>query len=277
MLSLRDVLKDARERIPRNPLTGDEEPEIGTKDIEHISTADWETVLERFTEDMDPWAIDIVKLADRYQSYIERLERFDLEVPGRIIMIGAVLLRMKAQILREAYEEGEAAPEEMDRFEEQFEDAFEIEDEAEELEDEAEEELEIPEEVPEPPVKKHSERKVTLDELKDALEKAMQVSERREERQEERKEAKDYGIEVEEDDISSKLDDLYDSLRNRITKRDDAVTFTDLVERQNKQEQLDKFVHLMHLETDKKITCRQQEWLGELEIEMNDQPDNAAS
>jgi segregation and condensation protein A len=273
MKTLRDFLQTAKEKVRLS-----QEPDIDTKDIEAIRDADWETVLERFTEDMDPWAIDIVKLADRYKSYIERLERFDLEVPGRIIVVGAVLLRMKAEILRESYEDGDPAAVDREESLEELEHEMEeiIDEEAEEgLDPVDDDQLRIPEAVPKPPVKKKGKRKVTLDELKDALEKAVEIDEKREERQEERKEAEDYGIEVEEDDITNRLDQLYTTLRDRIGGNDDdAVTFSELVEEQEKQEKLDKFVHVMHLETDQKVRCMQEEWLGDLHIEVLETENN---
>ncbi len=268
--SLKDFLQDARQRVSLAT-----EPEIETDDIAAIRQADWEQVLERFTEDMDPWAIDLVKLADRYQSYIERMERFDLEVPGRIIMVGAVLLRMKAEILRDLEDHGELTEEDEQHLEEEMEALDDMMDfEEDDLDAVEDEQLRIPEAVPKPPVKKKSKRKVTLDELKDALEKAVEIGNKREERQETRKQAKDYGIEVEEDDITNKLDQLYTTLRDRISSTEDAITFSDIVEQQEKQEQINKFVHIMHLETDAKINCMQEEWLGDLKIEVLDKENN---
>ncbi len=271
MKKLRHFLQEAKERIRVT-----DEPEIETDDIAAIREADWEQVLERFTEDMDPWAIDIVKLADRYKSYIDKMERFDLEVPGRIIMVGAVLLRMKAEVLRDIEEHGEITEEDEEHIEEEMEAMEEMmdleEDAAEPVEDE---QLRIPEAVPKPPVKKKAKRKVTLDELKDALEKAVEIGEQREERQETRKDAEDYGIEVEEDDITNKLNQLYSSLKSRIGSSDDSLTFSDIVEEQQKQETIDKFVHIMHLETDAKVNCIQHEWLGDLKIEVLENQENS--
>lgn len=270
MKTLRDFLSAAKEKVSLS-----QDPNIDTDDIAAIREADWETVLERFTEDMDPWAIDIVKLADRYKSYINKLERFDLEVPGRIIVVGAVLLRMKTEILRDAYEDGN--PEDVEREESLEELEHEMEEIMEEEQFDAvdDEQLRIPEAVPKPPVKKKAKRKVTLDELKDALEKAVEIGDKREERQEERKKAEDYGIEVEEDDITNKLNQLYSGLRDHIGGNDDdAVTFSELVEEQKKEEKLNKFVHIMHLETDQKIQCIQNEWLGDIQIEMLEQENN---
>lgn len=231
-------------------------------DVDAIAGQDWETVLQRFTEDMDPWAIDIVTLAERYKSYIDRMERFELTVPGRVILICAVLLRMKTEIVRDLY--GEDAEQEA---EEEMAAMFgELDDEEwEEVEDEAQ--LRIPEAVPTPPVKRRSVRKVTLDELKGALEKALHVQERREERQEERRD-EDYGVEVEEDDITDRLNSLYNRLKAVLGAGREAVTFSDIVEDEARTETLDRFVHIMHLETDQRVRCMQEEWLGEIEIEV---------
>ncbi len=233
--------------------------EFDPHSVKDISEGDWEAVLERFTQDMDPWAIDIVTLADRYKSYIERLERFDLELPGRVILIGAVLLRMKAEVLRAEHDdEAQEAEEELD---EMFGDAEEW------AEPQDEQQLRIPEAVPQPPVKKRGTRKVTLDELTAALEDAMAIEERRGARQEERREVEDFGVEVEENDISDRLDSLLDTVRSVLQRGRDAVTFSQLVE-EDRQDQIETFVHLMHLETEERVRCIQEEFLGEIEVEL---------
>ncbi|MDY6769258.1 MAG: segregation/condensation protein A [Candidatus Nanohaloarchaea archaeon] len=230
--------------------------ELDPHSVEAISAGNWERTLKTFTEDMDPWDIDIVTLADRYKSYIERAESFDLEVPGRVILVGAILLRMKAEVLR-----GEEEPQE-DGFEEQME--YE---EEELVEDDDSRQLRIPEAVPTPPIKKKAERKVTLDELKEALDKALEIEEQREERTEQRQ-VEDYGIEVEEKDFTDRLESMYDSLRNYVNGGSDALTFSRLVEQEENRDKIDQFVNLMHLETEQRVQCYQEEWLGEIEIEL---------
>ncbi|MDY6768734.1 MAG: segregation/condensation protein A [Candidatus Nanohaloarchaea archaeon] len=234
--------------------------EFDPHSVEAISSGNWERTLQKFTEDMDPWDIDLVTLADRYTSYIERAEDFDLEVPGRVILVGAILLRMKAEVLRGAEEPAEDGFEEQMEFEE------------EELVDEAEEgrQLAIPEAVPTPPIKKKGERKVTLDELKQALDKALEIEEERTERTEQRQ-VEDYGIEVEEKDFTDRLETMYDSLKNYVNGGSGALTFSRLVEQEENQEKIEQFVNLMHLETEERVKCYQEEWLGEIEIELREQ------
>jgi len=237
--------------------------EFDPHSVEVISGGNWERTLKTFTEDMDPWDIDIVTLADRYKSYIERVEQFDLEVPGRVILVGAILLRMKAEILRGAEEPDE------DGFEEQ------MEYEEEELIDEEDEgrQLQIPEAVPTPPIKKKGERKVTLDELKDALDKALEIKEERTERTEQRQ-VEDYGIEVEEKDFTDRLERMYDGLKRYVNGGSDALTFSRLMEQEEHQAKIEQFVNLMHLETEERVQCYQDEWLGEIEIELLEQENN---
>lgn len=237
------------ETVPRG-----EPGEFDPHSIEAFSHGDWERTLERFTEDMDPWNLDIVKLADRYKSYIDRMERFDLEVPGRVVLAAAILLRMKAEVLRA--DEEEPVAEEFVAFDEEL---------YEEPEDE--DQLRIPEAVPTPPVKKKGKRKVTLDELTDALSKAMDIKEKRSRRQEVRPEAEDYGIEVAEEDITDRLHAMYTNLKSAINGGG-AVAFSALVDREDREETIEKFVNLMHLETEERVQCYQEEWLGEIEIEV---------
>ncbi|MDY6774351.1 MAG: segregation/condensation protein A [Candidatus Nanohaloarchaea archaeon] len=242
--------------------TVEPEEEFDPHSVETISAGNWEKTLKRFTEDMDPWAIDIVELADRYKSYMETVEQFDLEVPGRVILVGAVLLRMKAEILR---------GEEEDEVEEGFDEQMELEEEV--VEEDGGRQLKIPEAVPEPPIKKKGERKVTLDELKDALNKALEIEEERTERQETRH-VEDYGIEVEEKDFTDRLENMYEGLKSYVNGGKDALTFSELVEKEENREKIDQFVNLMHLETEERVQCYQEEWLGEIEIELIEQENN---
>ncbi|MFB6076501.1 MAG: segregation/condensation protein A, partial [Candidatus Nanohaloarchaea archaeon] len=208
----------------------DEDDGFDPHSVEDISSGDWEETIRTFTEDMDPWNIDIVELADRYKSYIERMDRFDLEVPGRIVLVGAVLLRMKAEVLRDVYGDEQDGAEPVEEFDEEM------------YEEVEEEQLRIPEAVPTPPVKKKGTRKVTLEELTDALESAMEIDEKRSRRQETRREAEDYGIEVQETDITDRLESMFSTLKRYISNGTDAVTFSTLVEQEARRDRIETFV-----------------------------------
>jgi len=52
------------------------------------------------TQQMDPWDIDISKLADAYLLKVRELQSFDLRMPANVILASAILLYFKAQALK---------------------------------------------------------------------------------------------------------------------------------------------------------------------------------
>jgi segregation and condensation protein A len=80
-----------------------------------FSGMDWQEILEEIviSEGMDPWEVDIVKLTDTFMSYLQTMQKFDFKIPGRFILIAAILLRMKCEILFEEEEEKETKKEEI--------------------------------------------------------------------------------------------------------------------------------------------------------------------
>lgn len=232
--------------------------------VEQLQHNDWESVLDRFTEDMDPWAIDIVELADRYREYIQRRERMDLEVPARMVVVCSVLLKVKVRRMHEAEKDEPEEPPEEEFHEDEMD---------EDWEDDWEQDLAVPETTLEPPVKQMPERRVSLDELKDALESAVSTHKRRKQRRRQRRQQEDESfIEIKENNIQDKLDSLMDRLTDFFSRGSDRLTFDTVLEQDTDDERIEKFVHLLHLETEEKIRCRQEEFFGEIEI----LPDDAA-
>jgi len=225
-------------------------------DVEKLTGLGWERTLDELTEDMDPWDIDILELTRRYRQYIQRLGDYDLKIPGRLILVCSVLLRIKTDFLSGVEEEeeleegGEMIEEEMEQLEEQ------------QVEQQPEEpELYIPD--IEFPVRKKQKRKVTLDELKQALNKAIDIKKKRKERKEEREE---FNLELDQEDVKQKVDRLFNRLRSYITDEEDKIKFEQVLNKKTRQEKVEKFFHILHLETDEKIKCSQPEFLGELLI-----------
>lgn len=115
-----------------------------------IETPEWKRELYRLVreEDFDPWAIDIVRLADAYLSYIRSRE--DFKVSGRAVLICSVLLRWKARFLEEEEEEEPQSEPEI-------------------VEERTQVNLEVP---------RITSRRVTLEELISALEEVMEKTQR---------------------------------------------------------------------------------------------------
>ncbi|PSG99935.1 MAG: hypothetical protein BRC28_02105, partial [Nanohaloarchaea archaeon SW_4_43_9] len=210
-------------------------------EINELAEQPWEETVEILTADMDPSNIDIKVLADRYRDYIQELEEFDLEVPARAIRLCAALLRMKTlamageQIEEEEPEENPMAFDDDELLEEDMVDN-------DKLDLKSGPELEMP-------VKPKPKRRMSLNELKDALDDAMEVKERREDRQEMREEI-DHELEVDEKSLDEKINSLFSRLTNLIGSSSDKVKFDQLVKNDQSEEQLEKFLHVLHLEDD---------------------------
>ncbi|MEF8880546.1 MAG: segregation/condensation protein A, partial [Candidatus Nanohaloarchaea archaeon] len=215
--------------------------------------------------DMSPQEIDISVLADRYREYLSELQGYDLSVPAKAIRICSALLKMKAQALEfERNEEGEQEENPMDFEEEQLmEEEFIEENKAERIRIKDGPDLKVP-------VKAKPRRRMQLDELKDALGDAVDVKERRDERQERRAEI-DQEFEINEEDITQKLNSLLGSIRNKITSNSkEKVDFEDMLEENDRDEKIQKFKHMLHLENDEKVRLIQEEFLGDLHIKPED-------
>lgn len=225
---------------------------------ETLAEQPWEETLEVLTADMDPQNIDIALLTDRYREYISELEEFDLEVPAKAVRISSALLRMKTLALAGDYaEEEQQEPENpMDFEEEDFIEEEEVEDD--------EPDIEVGPDI-EVPVKPKPKRRMSLDELKNALDDAMDVKERREERQQ-RREEMDDPVDIDEESLEEKINSLFSRLSGLVGSSKEKVKFDQLLESGDQEEQIEKFLHVLHLENDRKVDCIQDEWLGELEV-----------
>ncbi|AEA47401.1 segregation/condensation protein A [Archaeoglobus veneficus] len=49
--------------------------------------------------EIDPWNIDVVEIADRFLQELERAQKLDLRISGRVLLYAAILVRMKAEVL----------------------------------------------------------------------------------------------------------------------------------------------------------------------------------
>jgi segregation and condensation protein A len=232
--------------------------------VEMMVDQPWEETLDFLTADMPPQEIDIKILADRYRKYIKEMQDYDLSVPAKAIRICAALLNMKTMAMY-TEEENQMMDEEnpMD-----FEDG-ELEENGDQSDDEVEldmgPELEIP-------VKNKPQRRMRIGELKDALESALEVHQQREERQEMRAEM-DEAFEVDEDDITDKLNSLMDKITS-FTSDDEEIHFDNLLEQREREEQIEKFKHVLHLENDEKVQLIQEEFLGDLHVRPEDNMNN---
>jgi len=227
-------------------------------DIQMLAEQPWEETLEALTADMPAEEVDITVLTDRYKEYIDQLQQYDLQVPARAIRVCAALLKMKATAV---YFEDEQQEEEMVEDPMAFEDGEMIEEEDQGRNPELEmgPELDIP-------VKAKPRRRVQLDELKDSLRSALEIKEKREQRQARRAEM-DEVFEMDEEDLTSKIDSLFNTIKGMISEETkEEVEFEKIVESNNTEEKIEKFKHILHLENDRKVDVIQEEFFDDLKV-----------
>ena len=109
--------------------------------------------------EIDPWDIDIALATEKFLQYIDSLERRDLRIPARTLLYASILLRLKSDQMEGQEEEEEIEPEEIEEAPQERED--------------------IPDQLPRPPLRRHTKRPVTLDELISELKKAEVVGRRK--------------------------------------------------------------------------------------------------
>ena len=208
-----------------------------------IIGSDWKDVLTTIVaeEGMDPSKVDIIKLTDSFMDYIKRLDNFSFKVPARFILIAAILLRMKMEIILE---------EEKEKREREIQ--------------------EIPlldiENIPQlfPPLIRKPTRKVTLDELVNALNKTFEFKERKEGRKLRMRKAIETLIEPEED-IEIKIKRVFDSIHKKGNTK-----FSDIVPAWKRMDIVNTFMPLLYLMARNKIYLEQEELFKEIFISLRE-------
>jgi len=213
----------------------------------------WEQVIYKIIawEGIDPWDLDLKRLSESFLQYIEKLEELDFKIPAKYLIIAAVLLRMKSDHLEflESLVYGDDA--------------------IEELENEIESEVVSGEEqkfeinpITVPP-RRQPTRKIVIDELISALRKALKTHERRKERRIRRRKQ----IDIRKDDITERIAELYRKIESLLREmKDEEIRFSSLVREWKRNEIVNTFLPLIHLDNDKKVNCRQEKIFDEILI-----------
>ncbi|MFH1229111.1 MAG: segregation/condensation protein A [Candidatus Aenigmatarchaeota archaeon] len=215
-----------------------------------ISEPSWEDVVIKIIaeEQMDPWSIDIIKLSNAFLDYLQKMDDLDFRIPARFILIAAILLRMKSDVLQEK-EEKILIPE---------------------SEKDADGTLRALAALPplQPPIKRVPMRNVTLEELLSALRKAYEVQDRRSERKLRVRRAVDAVLPVGEvEDITERIGKLLGQINSALGEAEN-IEFSRLVKRWGRKEIVDSLLPLLHLSQDGKINIIQEELFKEIMIKL---------
>ncbi len=228
--------------------------------IEDLIGCTWEGVLERLTSDMDPWDIDLAILARRYRDYMQALRELEFEVPGRMVLTCSILLRMKSDVLL-AMER----PTDRDGLIEELEDAIDAEMDSWALPSDSDEFY--------LPVLRRPRRQVTILDLRNALTAAMKVSRRRAERLIEQVEFGDdidpfENYEIGGTGFTDRLRGLFEKIVDLLSGHR-VLSFFKLLDRGDKEDRVEKFFQILHLTAEGQIACSQEEFLGDIQIQLS--------
>ncbi|MEM5834285.1 MAG: segregation/condensation protein A [Candidatus Aenigmatarchaeota archaeon] len=208
----------------------------------------WEEVIYHIVsiENLNPWDIDLVRLADSFLRYIQKIQELDFRIPAKIVFVAAVLLRLKADYLS-LFEEEESVEEiaKAEPFVDLGIDPNLI-------------QLGLP-------MKRIPKRQVTLEELINALRKALAVRERKIERKimwRARIQAQ-----ISEEDITKKINHVMNEIDELIQKlKVNKIKFSQIVEDWNRDQIIDHFVPLLHLEQNEKVVTEQEDFFKDIFI-----------
>lgn len=208
------------------------------------------------TEQLDPWNIDIIVLTEKYLEKINDLDETDFFVSSKVLLAAALLLRIKSEILLNRYiksiDEILFGKKEIKKY--------------------SMERIELDEEIPELVLKSPMPRfrKVTLKELLESLNKAIITENRRIKKTILNKNAlreSSISLPKRRTSIKDKIKEIYDNLHihfkdNQGTHK---VPFSEFVN-QTKDERIESFSSLLHLDNQGKVWLDQKNHFGEIHI-----------
>lgn len=208
------------------------------------------------TEQLDPWNVNIIILTDKYLKKINDLEEADFFVSSKVLLAAALLLRIKSEILLNKYIKS------IDEI------LFGKKEEKNYVMERIELDEEIPELIPKSPMPRF--RKVTLKELLESLNKAIITENRRIKKTIINKNAlRESSISLPKKTISIKdrIKEIYDNLHGHFQDNQEKykISFTELIP-QTKEEKINSFSSLLHLENQNKIWLDQKDHFGEIHI-----------
>jgi len=214
-----------------------------------VSEPSWEEVVYKIIseEEMDPWKINIIKLSEVFVNYLDNMERLDLRIPARFILIAAVLVRMKSDILSPRKTRvlipGGENPEDEELYR-------------------------MLSEVPplEAPVERIPLRTVTMNELVTALKKAFEVEERRKIKKEKRARIVKRALPETEEDITERINKLLEQIESALKDVKGTIEFSRIVKKWERKEIVKTLMPLLHLANEGKIKLDQRELFKEITV-----------
>lgn len=192
-----------------------------------INGSDFQSVLREIIieEGLNPWNINITKLADSLLNYLKQLKEINFRIPARFILVSAILLRLKSESLIE---------EEINKKELETININGI-------------------EILEPPVNRIPKRNISFEELIQTLEKVMDEKERKEQIRLNKEEK----IEKLQKRMELNIEDYVEKVFRELSKINN-TSFYKLTNTKDNLETARYFIAVLHLTNQRKISIRQE-------------------
>jgi len=221
----------------------------------------WQTLLMELVraEGMNPWDIDVSKIAHSYIKSVKKMKEMNLRLSGKVVLASALLLHYKSkQLIGKELEE-------LDRLFSQSQDDYEDEefDDISLLEPFGKGVSQKPKIYPKMPQPRH--RKVSIQDLVKVLEKSMDSKKRVMANKVPQNAPKLEGKNP--IDITSLIVTVFDRIK-KFFKTKKKLTFTQLTPSSRRKDKVYTFIPLLHLYNDGKIDIHQEHAFGEIQIEL---------
>lgn len=220
------------------------------------SESTWEQIIYEIVawEGLDPWDIDVCKLSCGFMQYLDKMKEMDFRFPAKYVMVASILLKMKSDYLREFKEQvtGEA--------EQKMQEALQL--------DAIPTDAFMFDPLNMPP-RREPVHGVVVTELVKALRKVLNAHDKRVFREE--KLRKDVEISNEKN-INERIKALYSKLNSLLSRvNDKEVEFSKIVGDWERENVVNNFVPLVHLEQQKRVAARQDEIFEEIWVSKRDE------
>jgi segregation and condensation protein A len=210
-------------------------------------------------EGMDPWDIDVSEIAHKFLEMLKKLRDMDFRISGKVVLAAALLLKIKSNLLIDeditaldilisSADEPESLLDELPAAESSSKNSR----------------GSNPKLMPKTPQPRK--RKVSVQDLIEALEKALEVQNRRPPVYKQPR--VNLLIPKKHLDVGEMINDVYLKVQDYYSKSDStlALTFTQLVASDSKEDKVFTFIPLLHLDNQRKVDMVQKAHFGEIGI-----------
>ncbi len=215
---------------------------MGLNDLQNIIRKDgWRDILNELVESqrIDPWDIDMKIVAKEFLKYIKQMRELDLTIPANIILAAAIVLKYKANTLKDIFKEEEN--DEQNSYEEEIDDIIELND------------------VPNitfvnrmPP-----KRKVTLNELIKEIEKVMKYDNKEINKSKKNKfNYEPIRLNINEEDAEKKMAEVYERIKANVDS-EGWTTFSRILDKNDSKNIVYTLLALLYLNQREKIRIKQ--------------------